>query len=177
MRRAAVHCWPEMIVAAAASAGAIALDSTSSKTRQHAFAAELERELLQGRRRGRHDLLADGGRAGEADDVDLFERDQVLARPRCRVSITRLTVPAGSAPTAARCSSTAAVTRDVCGAGLTIAVQPAASAGASERISSSTGPFHGTMIAATPAGSRKIVEKTPGSISCAFPRIARAWPA
>mgnify|MGYP003512180575 CR=1 FL=1 len=71
----------------------------------------------------------------------------------------------------------AAVNSVVCGAGLTTAVQPAASAGASARTSRTAGAFQGTMMAATPAGSRSIVENTPGSTSSTWPGTWRASPA
>ena len=77
-------------------------------------------------------------------------------------SLTELTTPFGSDGHSARQRMIRAWISGVCGAGLITVVQPAASAGASERASSVTGAFHGTMIAATPAASRFIIEKLPG---------------
>ena len=65
----------------------------------------------------------------------------------------------------------------VCAAGFSTTVQPTASAGAMARTSSTAGAFHGTMIPATPAGSRIIVESTPGSGSRTWPGMWRARPA
>jgi hypothetical protein len=65
----------------------------------------------------------------------------------------------------------------VCGAGLITVVQPAASAGASERTRSVTSAFHGTMMAATPAGSRCSSEMFPGAVSSVRPVMLRVRPA
>jgi len=97
----------------------------------------------------------------------------LAAYPR---SLTRFTAPSGNA-VCSKQRNIAAVSSDVCAAGLTIAVQPAARAGASERTSSTAGAFHGTMIAATPAASRSIVDIVPGSGSSTCPAIWRASPA
>ena len=68
-------------------------------------------------------------------------------------SVKMLMTPRGSASTSERICDTRLATSAVCPGILTATVFPAASAGASERISSATGEFHGTMIPTTPAGS------------------------
>jgi hypothetical protein len=92
-------------------------------------------------------------------------------------SLTELTTPGGSDGHAARQRMTAAWISGVWCAGLITVVHPAASAGARDRTRSVTGAFHGTMIAATPAASRVIIEKAPGAGSKVRPTTVRARPA
>jgi len=91
-------------------------------------------------------------------------------------SLTEFTTPFGNDGQSCRHRITRWWTSGVCGAGLITTVQPAASAGPSERTRRVTGAFHGTMIAATPAASRFIVEKLPGAVSIVRPRMVRASP-
>jgi hypothetical protein len=56
----------------------------------------------------------------------------------------------------------------------TALVQPAASAGASERTTSTTGEFQGTMMPATPAGWRSVCPYTPGETSAVRPESVSA---
>ena len=61
--------------------------------------------------------------------------------------------PRGRDSTSARICETRLATSAVCPGIFTATVLPAESAGASDRISSATGEFHGTMMPTTPAGS------------------------
>ena len=74
-------------------------------------------------------------------------------------------------------AKTSAFTRAVCGAALTTAVHPAAMQGARERTSSVIGAFQGTMMPATPMGSRASMEYWWWSTSVTRPKMFRASPA
>jgi hypothetical protein len=65
---------------------------------------------------------------------------------------TTLNTPAGK-PAACAHSASNEIVNGAHSGGLTITVLPAASAGPSFQVESISGAFHGTMIAATPAGS------------------------
>ena len=92
-------------------------------------------------------------------------------------SLTELMMPRGKLLTASKQPMTAALVNGVCGAGLTTTLQPAASAGATDRTSSVTGAFQGTMTDATPDGSRVIKLILPGPLSKVRPNTFRATPA
>jgi len=68
-------------------------------------------------------------------------------------SVKMLITPRGSESTSAMIRDTKFATSAVCPGIFTATVFPAANAGASERISSTTGEFQGTITATTPAGS------------------------
>jgi len=161
IRRAAVHCCPEMMVAARARRGAMALTSLSSKTTQHDLppsSSDNRFMLSAAARMIRLPTSVEPVKLITSTSADSTSR----AAASAPFSRSRLTAPAGSAGWS-RQRIIAAVINDVWAAGLTMAVHPAARAGARDRTSSTAGAFHGTMIAATPAASRNIVEMVPGS--------------
>jgi hypothetical protein len=85
--------------------------------------------------------------------------DWLMARPMAAPdSVNEHTTPAGRPTMEVRHSSVSWFTKAVWCAALITTVQPAASAGASDRMSRITGAFQGTMMPATPAGSRLICE-------------------
>ncbi len=77
------------------------------------------------------------------------------ARPVSAPPVTTLNTPGGN-PASSISRANSSVDAGVCSAGLTTTVQPAASAVASLKVSSSSGEFHGTTIATTPIGSRRV---------------------
>ena len=97
------------------------------------------------------DLLADGGRAGEGDLVDVAPRELGARAPS---PVTMLTTPGGSSASWQISASSSAVS-GVVSAGLSTAVLPHASAGASFHAAISSGKFHGTTCPTTPRGSNE----------------------
>ena len=85
-----------------------------------------------------------------------------------RLPVTCLT-PRGRLVTSLMTSLMSALSCAVWPGIFTTVVQPAARAGASERISKATGAFHGTLMPATPIGSRTRSEKCPCSHSATRP--------
>ena len=85
----------------------------------------------------------------------------ILSTPGCSASaapvlpspVTMLTTPGGN-PACSKSSPNNSVLMGVCSAGLKTQVQPAAKAGASFHAAITKGPFHGTICATTPIGSR-----------------------
>ncbi len=92
-------------------------------------------------------------------------------------SLKMFTAPAGSDGASAMIRATMALVCAVCPGIFTTVVVPAASAGARERIISTTGEFHGTMMPATPIGSRSTSDTTSGRGVPLAPRSLRARPA
>ena len=99
------------------------------------------------------------------------------AAPAWPVSANRLTTPRGNFCSSSSGLRKAALNRTVWGAGFITQVQPAARAGARARTSRTAGAFQGMINAATPAGSRSIVENSPGATSSTWPGLCRASPA
>ena len=80
-----------------------------------------------------------------------------------------LITPRGKLFTSVNTRLMSAFTCAVCPGIFMTVVQPAASAGASDRMRSATGEFHGTLIPATPIGSRTNSENRPAPHSAARP--------
>ena len=85
----------------------------------------------------------------------------ILSTPGCSTRavpvlpspVTMLTTPEGI-PACSKSSPNNSVLMGVCSAGLRMQVQPAARAGANFHAAITKGPFHGTICATTPIGSR-----------------------
>ena len=112
------------------------------------LAAELERQLLAGAGEPPLDRLADLGRAGERDlvDVGVDERGARAAVAGDDVDDARRQL--GLAQTSQKSSAVSGVVS----AGFSTTVFPAASAGAIFHASISSGKFHGMIWPATPSG-------------------------
>ena len=113
------------------------------------FQASRVFRLLRG---GLHDQLADFGRAGEGDLVDIGVRGQRRAGGLAEAGydVDHAIREAGfrhSSPSRRADSG-------VCSAGFSTTVQPVASAGPSFQAAISSGKFHGMIWPTTPTGSR-----------------------
>ena len=114
------------------------------------LAAELERELHARARELALDRLADLGRAGERDLVEVGVLDEVRsgrAVARDDVDDARRAAPAWR-----QMSVKMSAVSGVVSAGLSTTVFPHASAGAIFHASISSGKFHGMICPATPSG-------------------------
>ena len=106
---------------------------------------------LPGRRL--HDQLADLGRAGEGDLVDVRVGGQGGARlAEAGDDVDHAVGQPASATSSARRSADSGV----CSAGLSTTVLPVASAGPSFQAAISSGKFHGMIWPTTPTGSRSV---------------------
>src|SRR4051812_31044830 len=97
--------------------------------------------------------------------------------PSLPASVKMLTTPLGKLLVAAIASMIRELVKAVWPGSLTTVVQPAAKAGAKARISSAIGEFQGTMMPATPIGSRIALANTPGATSADVPVCDSAVPA
>ena len=165
-RRAAVHCWPEMIKAAAASLGAIAVISASCSTRQQDLPPSSSESFFIV---GAAACMMRWPTRLEPVKLTTSTSSWVvrICAISCPVSNSRLTAPLGICASANKGAKHAALNKAVCGAALMMLVQPTAIAGARARASSTAGAFQGMMRAATPAGSRSITASSPGATSSA----------
>ena len=129
---------------------------------QRRVAAELERDLLHGRRALREQQPPDLGRAREAECAHgRAVRDHVADHRRLAgddVEDARRAVPRG-----ARARPAPAPSSGVSVAGLSTSVQPAASAGPALRVIIAIGKFHGVIAAATPTGWRTVSTRRPAA--------------
>ncbi len=87
-----------------------------------------------------------------------------------------LTTPGGN-PASSNSATNSSVDTEACSDGLITTVLPAASAAASFQASSSSGEFHGVIIAITPSGSWRVKAKRAGlSIGSTRPSTLSARP-
>jgi hypothetical protein len=84
------------------------------------------------------------------------------------------TIPLGRSATLAMISDTSALVSAVCAGNFATTALPAARAGARDRMNSTTGAFHGTITATTPAGSASVLKKVPGWTSAEMPVLVSA---
>ena len=114
----------------------------------------------------RHDLLADLGRAGEADLAhDAGASTNRCADHRALARACTVNTPSGSPASSASSPSRIAVS-GVSSAGLSTTVLPAASAGAKPQPAIGIGKFHGTITPTTPSGSWKVMSTPPATGIC-----------
>ena len=90
------------------------------------------------------DPLADRGRAGEADHVDVRRLARARRPAPASAEVTTLTTPGGK-PTSCMISASSRMASGSCGAGFITTVQPAASAGAILPAMLTSGKLYGVM--------------------------------
>ena len=118
------------------------------------LAAQLEEQALHGGRALLHDPLADDGRAGERDQVDLRRQRELLADEVVGRG-DDVDDPGGMSVCSAISRPSRVALNGVSGAGLSTTVLPVASAWPSLWMVTSNGKFHGTIAPTTPTGSRQ----------------------
>ena len=159
--------------------------SASSRTMVADLPPSSRKQPLHGGGALLHDPLADRGRAGERDQVDLGRErellaDQVVGR-RHDVDDARR----GCRSARRRGGRGSVAFHGVSGAGLSTTVLPVASAWPSLFEVTSKGKFHGTMAPTTPTGSRQIRREFEralevdgvGQHRLPLELVDRAWPA
>ena len=118
------------------------------------LAPQLEEQPLHRLRPLFHDPLADHGRAGERDQVDLRRKRQLLTHEVIRRG-DHVDDPRRESVCSATNRPSRVALNGVLGAGLNTTVLPVASAWPSFLRVTSNGKFHGTIAPTTPTGSRQ----------------------